>query len=132
MPRTISLSLFGLVALFAAAVLATPASAASASLACQVIPSTSGSSTTVCGTFRAASSYVIDNAVQGGPASGYDWQVPSGTKVVGGCNSTTPFCDLSVRAAARDREFVTSVGVPGSGTLSVTAVLPAVCGAFLC
>ncbi|MFC4535259.1 hypothetical protein [Sphaerisporangium dianthi] len=132
MPRTISLSLLGLAALFGAVTLATPASAASPSLSCQVIPSSTGPSTGVCGTFRAASSYVIDNAVQNGPAGGYAWSVPSGTRVVAGCQSTTPFCDLSVRATSVDRDFVTSVAVPGFGVLSVTAVIPAVCGKFLC
>jgi hypothetical protein len=132
MSRFVTLPLIGLAALASSAAIALPAHADSASLVCQVIPSRSGVSAPVCGTFLAASSYVIDNGVAGGPASGYSWSVPSGTRVVGGCNSTSPFCDLSVRAAPRDRSFVTSVSAPGIGTLSVEADLPAVCGSELC
>jgi hypothetical protein len=130
--KLVSLSLLGCLAVASSVALAAPASAASPSLSCKVFPSSFPYRTGVCGTSQAATTYLIDNAVANGPASGYDWSVPSGTKVVGGCNSTSPFCSLSVRANSSDRDFTTQVTVPGAGTLSVVAVIPAVCGAFIC
>jgi hypothetical protein len=132
MSKIVSLSVLGLAALASSAALAVPASAASPTLRCQVIPSRSGAQTGTCGTFTAARSYVIDNALQDGPATGWTWSVPAGTTVVGGCSANSTFCDLSVRAATGDRDFVTTVVFSGGGTLSVDAFLPAVCGTELC
>jgi hypothetical protein len=118
------------------ALAAAPASAqSSASLLCQVIPSRSGAHTGSCGTFLARSNYVVDMGVANGPTDGYSWTVPDGYTVVGGCSSSTPFCDLSARGVPEDQSITTSVQFTQDGvteSLSVTAFIPAFCGLFLC
>ncbi|WP_412543890.1 hypothetical protein R8Z50_15780 [Longispora sp. K20-0274] len=139
MLRTLALPLLGLVASTAmattpaqAAPAQAPAALANPTMTCQILPSGVPPRQSTCGTFRAASTYVVDNAVQNGPASGYTWIVPAGIRVVGGCRTDTPFCDLSVRSGLVDQDITTSVVIPGFGTLTANAVIPAVCGRFLC
>jgi hypothetical protein len=131
MSRIISLSLLGLAALASTAVLAGPASATSPPT-CQINPSTSGPSPIVCGTFRAASTYGIHNAVANGPSTGYTWTVPAGITSFSGCSFTTAFCDFTFHSDGNDHDLTTSVQINGSSPLPVTAVIPAVCGRFLC
>ena len=139
MYRKILMFAIGLGALAAPLALTTPASAdAGPSLGCQVISNHSGISggfsTGICGTDVADSSYVIDLGVANGHDF-YSWIRP-GLTVLGGCNSTSPFCDLLVHARPADQEFSITVqtddasGVPVSTT--VDAFIPAVCGRFLC
>lgn len=137
MSRIASLSLLGLMALASSAALATPASATAPSLVCQLSPSTSAPRPGACGTFRPATNYVIHNTVLNGPAGGYVWTTPAGATASAGCRSGAATCDLFVNGiSGLDRDFVTSVAIPGSGTQSVTAVVPAVCrdadGIHLC
>jgi hypothetical protein len=131
MSRIISLSLLGLAALASTAVLAGPASATSPSLTCEILHSSSPARPITCGTFRAASTYVIHNAVANGPASGYGWTPPPGITSSSGCSTTDAFCDFTFRSDQNDHDLETSVQINGS-TLRVTAVIPAVCGRFLC
>jgi len=114
----------------ALAATATPASAVGGTLFCQVISnhtgSSGGSEPGSCGPSVADSSYVLDYGVAGGSAP-YSWSVPGGHTVIGGCNSSSPFCDITARGVTHDQEITVSV----SG-ISATAFIPAVCGSEFC
>ena len=140
MYRKISMLLVGLAVSAASLMLAGSASAAtSPTLGCQVISNHTGQSGGFrigrCGTRFADSSYVLDFGVANGHDF-YSWSTPRGGPVVGGCNASTPFCDLVVRAKPADQDFTVQVvtndafGTPV--TLSATASIPAVCGKFFC
>jgi hypothetical protein len=123
MYRKILMFAIGLGALAAPLALTAPASADTGpSLGCQVISDHSGISggfsTGICGTDVADSSYVIDLGVANGHDF-YNWFRP-GLTVLGGCNSTSPFCDLLVHARPAQpvpvRARVTAGYGPTSGT----------------
>ncbi|MGY0232200.1 hypothetical protein [Longispora urticae] len=143
MLRNLALPLLGLVA--SSAVLTAPAAAAPApptagvpaplvapTLTCEIRPSGLPPRQNTCGTVRASGTYFVKNAVQNGPASGYTWIVPAGVPIGGGCRTDTSFCDLTVRSSNVDQDITTSVIIPGFGSRQVNAVIPAVCGQFLC
>jgi hypothetical protein len=132
MSRIVALSLLGLAALASTAVPAGPAAATSPSLTCEILRSSSPARPITCGTFRAASTYAVHNAVANGPSSGYDWTVPAGITSPTGCSFTAAFCDFTFRSDNSDHDLTTSVRINGSAPLTVTAVIPAVCGNVLC
>ncbi|MFC4121676.1 hypothetical protein [Nonomuraea zeae] len=140
MHRIMSLVFALLVALGVTAAATTPAAAAtSPALFCQVIGNTTGSGGGAgqgwCGTRFADSSYVLDFGVANG-FNFYNWTVPSKYQKVAGCNVSTPFCDIVVKAKAADQSVtvtVTTDDVTATAvTVSATAEIPAVCGKFLC
>lgn len=123
-------------ALLITGAMAAPASAAtSGALYCQVISDHTGSSGGLragfCGPSVADSSYVLDYGVAGGSAP-YSWIVPRGHSIIGGCDSNSPFCDITARGTFSDQEVTVLAWSAPTGTVSATASIPAVCGTEFC
>ncbi|MEW9550422.1 hypothetical protein [Nonomuraea sp. NPDC050783] len=139
MSRIFAILLAAVAAVAVALSFTSPASASDTTMGCQVINNHGGASggfrLNFCGTFFADSSYVIDYAVQNGNGH-FTWTVPARSTKVGGCTTSTPFCDVVVRARTADQSFTAIVETLDSSGLSVVvsaeADIPAVCGSELC
>ncbi len=79
--------------------------------------------------------YVVDFAVRDG-FNFYRWTPPAGYRIVAGCNLSTPFCDVVVRADSVEHVLTATVATDNADavlvTTSATATTPQVCGKFLC
>lgn len=136
MYRRISLALVTVAALVMPALVAAPAQAADPVLYCQVIPSRFGARPNDCGTTVSSSSWVLDYGLAFGPTTGLSWRVPNGYPVVGGCVSSTPFCDLVANRFRGDQEVTVDVSfVDANGTFitrRATEYVPLFCGPEIC
>jgi alpha-tubulin suppressor-like RCC1 family protein len=104
-------------------------------LQCQIIGNTNGLANAPtpngCTIARADTSFVVDFAVENGN-NGFTWTVPAGFQQVGGCNATSPFCDLGVKASTAEQDITVTVVTNDSAanpvTLTETATIPNICG----
>jgi alpha-tubulin suppressor-like RCC1 family protein len=108
-------------------------------LQCQIIGNTNGLANAPtpngCTIARADTGFVVDFAVENGN-NGFTWTVPAGFQQVGGCNASSAFCDLSVRASTAEQDITVTVVTNDSAanpvTLTETATIPNICNGNLC
>jgi len=125
--RRLSLSLIAGLIVIAPILSATPASAASLSMGCNIQPSSNDNFTTACTTIYAVSSYTVGYYVQGGTGTyTYSWTPPVDRTILAGCTSTSASCVIST-GAQRDQILTASVVVTQGSSqtdFSATAFIP--------
>jgi alpha-tubulin suppressor-like RCC1 family protein len=117
------------------ALLAPPPPPVEPVLQCQIIGNTNGLANSPtpngCTIARADTSFVVDFAVENGN-NGFTWTVPAGFQQVGGCNASSAFCDLGVKASTAEQDIAVTVVTNDSAanpvTLTETATIPNICG----
>jgi hypothetical protein len=124
-----------LIGIGASVLSASPASASSLTMGCNIQPSANDVFSSVCGTTYAAGTYSVDYYVQGTiGGETYAWTPPAGKPIVAGCTSTSASCVITT-SAHQDMELTGSVVVTQDGPqydFSATAILDAVCGPEFC
>ncbi len=116
------------------ALAASPVSASTLTMGCNVQPSAHDTFPLGCGTGYVSQNYTVDFAVSGQTGTDtYAWTPPAYFPIVSGCTSTSTYCIIRAYEGAgllRGSVVVTQGGVQTD--FSATAMVPQVCDGVLC